>query len=134
VPLAVEGPARICPVCGLEKRCISHVQNEILAIEPARLYVIQYQREKLACPDEHDGVVTAAAAPRVMIVVTDPAQALEPESWTASREPTDRLAPLPMPLRSCAVLSTQTVRRWTRWGSSAVPFTAVVSKIFTVRA
>lgn len=66
VPLAVEGAARICPVCGLEKRCIGHAQSEVLAIEPARLVVLQYHREKLACPDEHDGVVTAPAAPRLV--------------------------------------------------------------------
>jgi hypothetical protein len=55
-----------------------------------------------------------------MVVVTEPAQALEPESWTARREPTERLAPLPIPLRSCARLRMMTVRRWTLWGSSAV--------------
>jgi hypothetical protein len=43
-PLAVEGPARFCPVCGLEKCCIGHVQSEVLAIQPAQLYVIRYLR------------------------------------------------------------------------------------------
>ena len=42
----------------------------------------------------------------VMMVVTEPAQASDPVSWTASREPTDNVAPLPMPLRSWALLST----------------------------
>jgi hypothetical protein len=58
--------------------------------------------------------MAATAAARVVIVVTDPAQALEPESWTARREPTDRLAPLPTPLSSWARLRIRTVRRWTR--------------------
>ena len=66
VPLAVDGPARICAVCGLEKRCIGHVRSEILAIEPARLYVSVHVREKLACRDECDGVVTAPAVPRLV--------------------------------------------------------------------
>ena len=63
----------------------------------------------------------ATAAASVTAVVTDPAQALEPESWTASREPTERLAPLPTLLRSWATLKTETVRRWTLCRSSAVP-------------
>lgn len=66
MPLSVDAAHRVCPTCGQDKVCIGHVQSEVLAIEPARIYVLQYQREKLACPDEHDGVVTAPAAPRLV--------------------------------------------------------------------
>jgi transposase len=64
--IRVEGSQRICQVCGKEKRCIGHVQSELLAIKPAEIYVLQAQREKLVCPDEHEGVVTAPAVPRLV--------------------------------------------------------------------
>jgi ABC-type polysaccharide transport system permease subunit len=51
----------------------------------------------------------------VITVETEPAQALDPERSTASSEPMETVAPVPIPLSSCADPSRMTVRRWTVW-------------------
>lgn len=66
VELPVAEGQRTCSVCGEQKICIGHVESEVLAIEPARLVVRQYFREKLACPNGDDGVVTAPPEPRLV--------------------------------------------------------------------
>lgn len=55
-----------CEICNAEKAVIGHVVSEVLAIEPARLYVKQYQREKRACTKGHAGVITAPPEPRLV--------------------------------------------------------------------
>ena len=66
VEISIDPASRVCPVCGLEKVCIGHVVNEVLAIVPAQIYVKQYLREKLACAEGHAGVVTAPPEPRLV--------------------------------------------------------------------
>jgi len=66
VELAVTAGDRVCPICGKDKVCIGHEVSEVLAIEPAELFVKQYAREKLACVDGHAGVVTAPPEPRLV--------------------------------------------------------------------
>lgn len=67
----------------------------------------------------------ATAAPSVMAVVTDPAQAREPESSTASSDPVETTAPAPIPLNTWATESRVRVRRcWeVRTGGATVAST-----------
>lgn len=47
--IAVPDAGRKCPRCGDPMECIGHDVSEVLEFEPARLYVRQDMREKLAC-------------------------------------------------------------------------------------
>jgi len=58
--VSVPEAERMCSRCGAEKVCIGHRTSEILEFVPAHFFIIEEQREKLACtacPEE--GVVTA---------------------------------------------------------------------------
>lgn len=50
---------RPCPSCGGERHCIGHEVSETLEFQPARLFVREHAREKLACRN-CDGEVTIA--------------------------------------------------------------------------
>jgi transposase len=51
---------RTCSQCGAAKVCIGHRSSEILEFVPARFFLIEELREKLACPAcPTEGVVTA---------------------------------------------------------------------------
>lgn len=47
--IAVPDAERTCPKCGAKRECIGHDVSEVLEFEPAKLYVRQDKREKLAC-------------------------------------------------------------------------------------
>jgi transposase len=52
--------ARTCSQCGASKKCIGHVESEVLEFVPAQFRVIVEKREKLVCPTcVEEGVVTA---------------------------------------------------------------------------
>lgn len=53
---------RVCPVCGADKVCLGHDESEVLQFEPAQFYIERLLRERLACPEGHDGVVVAPPA------------------------------------------------------------------------
>ena len=51
---------RTCSQCGASKKCIGHVESEVLEFVPAQFRVIVEKREKLVCPTcVEEGVVTA---------------------------------------------------------------------------
>lgn len=65
VNVPVPAELRVCPICGTEKKCIGHIESEILEFVPAHFKVIVERREKLACESCGDGVV-AAPSEKVM--------------------------------------------------------------------
>lgn len=51
---------RTCSQCGASKKCIGHVESEVLEFTPAQFRVIVEKRKKLVCPTcVEEGVVTA---------------------------------------------------------------------------
>ena len=55
-----------CSVCGQEKLIIGYEESEQLEVEPAKYFAQVTKREKRACRCGRDGVVTAAAAKRII--------------------------------------------------------------------
>jgi len=62
----VEGEARICSVCGLEKTPFGHEICRILDFEPARFVLHEHRLEKVACRPCGDGVATAPGPGKVI--------------------------------------------------------------------
>lgn len=58
----VKVAGRVCEICGLDKVCIGHDTSELLEYEPPTFYIVNYLRERLACPE---GCVSVAVAPAV---------------------------------------------------------------------
>ena len=64
--IVVPSAERACPVCGGMRVCIGHEVTEVIDIEPARVFVRQDRREKLACEPCEGEVVCAPLGDKVI--------------------------------------------------------------------
>lgn len=64
--IEVAAQERACPVCGGERHRIGYEVSETLEFQPARLFVLEHAREKLACRRCEGEVAIAAAADKVI--------------------------------------------------------------------
>jgi transposase len=64
--VAVPEAERTCSQCGAAKVCIGHRTSEILEFVPAHFFIVEEQREKLACPACPDEGVVTAPSDKVM--------------------------------------------------------------------